>query len=48
MKVIDMHWMDDERWFYFDGLIPRIREDAPEDVKQSFENYKEQIKSKSA
>ena len=44
MKVYDMNWMQDEKWFYFEGLMPVIRDDAPQEVKDSFQNYLKQLK----
>ena len=44
MRVLDLYWKHNKKWYYYDGLVPKIRENAPEDVKQSFEHYKEQIK----
>lgn len=42
MRYVDMFWASDTKWFYFDGLVPKIREDAPKEVKESFENYLKQ------
>lgn len=43
MRYYDMLWMKDSKWYYYDGLVPVIREDAPEKVKRSFENYLQQL-----
>lgn len=43
MRKLDLYWMQDKQWYYYDGLMPKIREDAPEEVKKSFEHYLEQL-----
>ena len=44
MRSTDMFWMKDPRWYYFEGLTPVIRDDAPQEAKESFENYLKQLK----
>ncbi|MEJ8789139.1 MULTISPECIES: hypothetical protein [Dorea] len=48
MRVLDMFWMSNENWFYFDGLVPKIREDAPREAKESFKNYLKQLKERNS
>ena len=44
MRKMDMDWLNDDRWFHFDGLVPVIHDDAPAEVKESFENYLKELK----
>lgn len=46
MGMVDLYWQHDKRWYYYDELIPKIKEDAPADVKESFDNYIRQLASK--
>lgn len=39
MKKRDMYWAKDNRWFHYDGLVTIIHDDAPQEVKDSFKNY---------
>ena len=39
MKAYDMLWSKDPKWFHYENLFPVIHEDAPEEVKKSFQNY---------
>lgn len=45
MKAVDLYWKKNREWYYYDdNLVPRIREDAPEEAKKSYENYMKQKK----
>ena len=44
MRSVDMFWMKDSRWYYYEGLTPVIREDAPPEVKESFQKYLQQLR----
>lgn len=44
MKKLDIYWRLDKQWYYYDGLVPHIRDEAPEDVKDSFERFLQQKK----
>lgn len=44
MKVYDMLWMKDDKWLEGEGLAVRVKEDAPPEVKASFENYLKQLR----
>ena len=42
MRKFECFWRRDRQWYYYDGFVPVIREDAPDEVKASFERYKQQ------
>lgn len=44
MRNYDMRWLEDDRWLEGEGLAIKIKEDAPPEVKASFENYLKQLK----
>lgn len=44
MRNYDMRWLEDDKWLEGEGLAIRVKEDAPEDVKESFKNYLKQLK----
>ena len=43
MRVFDMEWAKHPECFV-GGLLPRIKDDAPEEVRKSFEHYLKQSK----
>lgn len=38
-----MSWLEDENWLEGEGLAIKVKEDAPTEVKKSFENYLKQL-----
>jgi hypothetical protein len=44
MKNYDMLWSKDPKWFHYENLFPVIHEDAPEEVKKSFQNYLQELR----
>ena len=43
-EVFDRFMHFDQNRQYFEGLTPVIRDDAPQEAKESFENYLKQLK----
>ena len=43
MKHIDLYWMSNSDWWFFENMAYHLRDDAPEDAKKSFEHYLKQI-----
>ena len=39
-----MYWMSNKNWYHFEGLKPVINDDAPEEAKESYKHYLEQVK----
>lgn len=44
MRKFDVYWKTNKDWYYYDGLVPKLKENAPEAAKESFEHYKRQKK----
>ena len=44
MKAYDMLWAKDDKWITGEGLAMKVKEDAPIEVKTSFENYLKQLR----
>ena len=47
MRQLDLYWMSDPDWWEIKNHIPTVRDDAPEEAKESYKRYKEQLKSAS-
>lgn len=43
MKKVDLFWMSNPAWWYVEDLTYHIKEDAPEEAKDSFYRYLKQI-----
>ena len=43
MRKLDLYWMSDESWWTFKNDIPVIKDDAPEEAKESFRRYIRQV-----
>lgn len=43
MTVLDLYWSSDKKWWHFEGLTAVVNDDAPEEAKKSYENYKKQL-----
>ena len=47
MKYVDMDWMDNPEWWDVDDNDRvYIKNDAPQEAKDSFQRYREQTKEK--
>ena len=45
MRVMDLYWKKNKEWYYYDdNLMPRIKENAPKEAKESYKRYLEQNK----
>lgn len=42
MRKFDVYWKSNKDWYFYDGLVPKLKEDAPEEAKKSFEHYLKQ------
>lgn len=42
MKRIDMHWMDKKEWWEIKNHVPVVKNDAPQEAKESYKHYLEQ------
>lgn len=42
MKKFDVYWKSNKDWYFYDGFVPKLKEDAPEEAKKSFEHYLQQ------
>lgn len=42
MRKFDVYWKSNKEWYFYDGLVPKLKEDAPEEAKKSFEHYLQQ------
>lgn len=42
MRKIDMHWQSNVEWWEVKGNIPVLKEDAPQEARESYEHYLEQ------
>lgn len=42
MKKFDVYWKSNKDWYFYDGFVPKLKEDAPEGAKKSFEHYLQQ------
>jgi len=45
MKKIDLFWQSNREWWEYKDHIPTIREDAPQEAKESYQRYLEQTTS---
>ena len=43
MKKVDMYWMSNRDWWFFQDGNYHIKDDAPDEAKVSFERYLKQI-----
>lgn len=39
MKKMDYYWMSNDNWWTIKNHTPVVREDAPEEAKQSYKRY---------
>lgn len=46
MTRLDVYWQNNENWYHYEGFTPVINDDAPEEAKESFKRYLEQVKEK--
>lgn len=47
MTKLDFYWSTNKAWYHIDENCDFvIHDDAPEEAKKSFENYKRQLKEK--
>ena len=44
MKKLDIAWAKNDKYYHQDGFNTVIHDDAPDDVKKSFEHYCQQCK----
>lgn len=46
MKRLDFYWKSDKSWYHWDDKFSYyvINDDAPEEAKESYKHYLEQIK----
>ena len=43
MRALDLHWMDNPKWWeYVNGEV-RVKDDAPKEAKESYDHYLKQI-----
>ena len=45
MTILDLKWSEDEKWVVYekDKKGARLREDAPEELQESYRNYLRQL-----
>lgn len=46
MMKLERYWMSDRNWLEFTKDGPVLKDDAPEEAKESYKKYLEQLKSK--
>lgn len=44
MRKFDVYWKSNKEWYEYDGLVPKLKEDAPKEAQESFEHYLQQKK----
>ena len=44
MRKFDIYWQSNKDWFYFDGFMPKVKDDAPQEAKDSYKHYLQQTK----
>lgn len=44
MQKLDIYWKTNKDWYFYDGLVPKIKDDAPEEAKESYQHYLQQKK----
>ena len=48
MTLLDLSWMQDDRYWHFEGEDPPVmvvNDDAPKEVKEAYERYLKQVES---
>ncbi len=45
MTILDFSWMDDERYIHIENGAYVVNSDAPEEVKEAYQRYLEQVKA---
>lgn len=46
MRKLDLFWMSNKEWYGMKNMVYYIKDNAPEEVKKSFQHYLEQTKEK--
>ena len=44
MRKFDVYWKSNKEWYEYDGLVTKLKEDAPKEAQESFEHYLQQKK----
>ena len=45
MKKLDYYWRSNPDWWHWDeNMFPVVNDDAPEEAKESYKHYLEQLK----
>ena len=39
MKKMDYYWMSNDKWWTIKNGVPVVREDAPDEARQSYKRY---------
>lgn len=48
MKKLDLYWKSNREWWEYENHVPKIKESAPTEAKESFQNYTKQINNDEA
>ena len=46
MTTLDLFWQSNEEWYHLEGFDAVINEDAPQEAKDSYLNYLNQLEEK--
>lgn len=46
MTKLDTYWESNEDWYEYKGFTPVLKDDAPEEAKESFRRYQLQLEEK--
>lgn len=46
MTKLDFYWQSNQEWYHWEKMQPVLNDDAPDEAKESYKHYQEQLKEK--
>ena len=46
MRKLDLYWQSNRDWWEYVNHIPRVKDNAPAEAKESYRRYQEQLSEK--
>ena len=46
MTTLDFYWQSNKDWYHLEGFDVVLNDDAPQEAKDSYEHYLQQLKDK--